>query len=156
MKKSLLSLLGLFLVLTPVFTRAEADQPKPEQPKQEKPKHEDTELEKSMQTLGKAWKKLRKQADKPDKNASSLELLVTIQAAAKKNLTLTPDLARDQPADKRDAFIAGYQKGMKEMIAAFDQLEAALKANDNKAAVDLVAKIGGMQKEGHKAYKRPE
>ena len=151
MKKYLLSLLCASLALSPVLIRAEG-----EPPKNDKPKHEDTELEKSMDVMGKARKKLRKQADKPDQNASSLELLVTIQAAAKKNLTLTPDLARDQPADKRDQFIAGYQKQMKELIAAFDQLEAAFKANDNKAAVDLVVKIGGMQKEGHKAYKRPE
>ena len=156
MKKLLLSLLGLFLVLTPALTRAEGEAPQPEKPKQEKPKHDETELEKSMQTLGKAWRKLRKQADKPELNANSLELMATIQEAAKKNLTLTPDLARDQPADKREQFIAGYQKGIKEMIAAFDQLEVALKANDNKAAVEIIAKIGAMQKEGHKAYKRPE
>ena len=151
MKKILLPILSLIFTLTPVLSRAEGDQPKPE-----KPKHEDTELEKSMDILGKAWRKLRKQADDPAKNASSLELMATIQAAAKENLKYTPDLAKDIPAEKRDKFIAGYQEKMKELNVAFDQLTADFKANDNKAAVELIAKIGTLQKEGHKEYKRPE
>ena len=137
--------------LTPVLSRAEGDQPKPG-----KPKHEDTELEKSMDIMGKAWRKLRKQADDPAKNASSLELMATIQAAAKENLKYTPDLAKDIPAEKHDKFIAGYQEKMKELNAAFELLTSHFKANDNKAAVELIAKIGTMQKEGHKEYKRPE
>ena len=156
MKKLLLPVLSLFLAVSPVLTRAQGDAPKPEQPKQEKPKHTETELEKSMDVMGKAWRKLRKQADKPDQNAGSLELVATIKAAAHEGLKQKPDLTRDQPADKQAEFVAGFQKQLKEMIASLDQLEAAFKANDNKAAVDLIAKIGAMQKEGHKAYKRPE
>ena len=147
MKKILIpTLVSLLLALTPALTRAQPAAPKPDE----------TELGKSMDVLSKAWRKLRKQADDPAQNASSLELLVTIQAAANKNLTFTPDLARDIPADKRDEFIAGYQAKMKEMITAFGQVETALKAGDNKAAGALLAKISAMQKEGHKQYKRPD
>jgi hypothetical protein len=146
MKKLLLPVLCLFLTLSPAISRAEGD----------KPKKEDTELGKSMDTLNKAWRKLRKQAADPAQNADSLELLVTIKAAAKNNLKYTPDLARDIPADKRDKFIAGFQAKMKEVIAGFDQVETAFKAGDNKAAVDLLAKIAALQKEGHKEYKRPD
>ena len=142
----LFSLLALILALSPAVTRAEGD----------KPKHDDTELGKSMDTLNKAWRKLRRQAADPAQNADSLALLVTIQAAANENLKYTPDLARDIPADKRDKFIAGYQAKMKEVIAAFGQVETALKAGDNKTAVEIMAKISAMQKEGHKEYKRPE
>lgn len=156
MKKSLISLLCLCSAFLPALTRAQTEAPKPEQPKHEKPKHAETELEKSMDAMGKAWRKLRKQADKPDQNAASLELVATVKAAAQEGLKQKPDLARDQPADKQAEFVAGYQKQMKEMIAALDQLEAAFKANDNKIAVELIAKIGGMQKQGHKEYKRPE
>jgi len=146
MKKLLLSLLCLCLTLTPAITRAEG----------EKPKKDETELGKSMDVLNKAWRKLRKQAADPAQNADSLALIVTIQAAAHENLKHTPDLARDQPADKRDKFIAGYQEKMKEMIAAFTEVEAALKAGNNPAAVELLAKIGALQKAGHKEYKRPD
>lgn len=156
MKKILLPVFSLVLALTPALTRAEDTKPAPDKPKQEKPKHEETELEKTMDGMSKAWRKLRKQAADPAQNASSLELMVTIKAAAKKTLDYTPDLARDVPADKRDKFIAGYQEKMKQTIAAFDQLDEAFKAGDNKAAGEIIAKIGALQKEGHKEYKRPE
>jgi len=151
MNKIHIILLTLLLALPSALLHAEGDKPAPS-----KPKHEDSELEKSMDILDKAWRKLRKQADDPAKNASSLELMTTISAAGKENLKYAPDLARDQPADKRDKFIAGYQEKMKEVNAAFDQLTAHFKADDNKAAVELIAKIGTMKKDGHKEYKRPD
>ena len=158
MKKLLLPVFSLVLALAPALTRAEDAKPAPaaDKPKQEKPKHDETDLEKSMETMGKAWKKLRRQAADPAQNASSLELMVTIKAAAQNNLKYTPDLARDIPADKRDRFIADYQAKMKETIAAFDKLDAAFKAGDNKAAGEIIAKIGALQKEGHKEFKRPD
>jgi hypothetical protein len=142
----LFSLLALILALSPAVTRAEGD----------KPKHDDTELGKSMDTLSKAWRKLRRQAADPAQNADSLALLVTIQAAANENLKYTPDLARDIPAEKRDKFVAGYRAKMQEMIKAFAEVETAFKAGDNKKAVDLITQIAALQKEGHKEYKRPD
>lgn len=144
----LLPLLSLCLALSPALLRAEDAKPKIEK--------EETELTKSMDTLNKSWRKLRKQAADPLQNASSLELLVEIKAAAKDNLKYTPDLARDIPADQRDKFIAGYQKKMKAVGAALERVEAAFQAGDNPAAVELIAKISALQKEGHKEYKRPE
>lgn len=156
MKKLLLPVFSLVLALTPALTRAEDAKPAPDKPKQEKPKHDETELEKSMDGMNKAWRKLRKQAADPAQNASSLELVATVQAAAKEGLKQKPDLARDQPAEKQAEFVAGFQKQMKEMIAALEQLEAAFKAGDNKTAGEIITKIGAMQKAGHKEYKRPE
>ncbi len=144
----LLPLLSLCLALSPALLRAEDAKPKIEK--------EETELTKSMDTLNKSWRKLRKQAADPLQNASSLELLVEIKAAAKDNLKYTPDLARDIPADQRDKFIAGYQKKMTAVGAALERVEAAFQAGDNPAAVELIAKISALQKEGHKEYKRPE
>ena len=59
---------------------------------------------------------------------------------------------------KERAYFRGRQMAekMKELIAAFDELTAHFKANDNKAAAELITKIGTMQKEGHRDYKRPE
>ena len=148
MKKILLPLLCLFLTVSPALFGAEAGKPKKEKP--------DTELEKSMDGLNKSWRKLRKQAADPVQNASSLELMTAIKAAVKNNLKYTPDLAREIPADKRAKYIAGYQEKMKAVGAAFDQVDAAFKAGNNPAAVELIAKISALQKEGHKEYKRPE
>ena len=148
MKKILLPLLTLILALTPALSRAEEAKAKPEK--------EETPLEKSMDALNKSWRKLRKQAADPAQNASSLVLLAAIQAATKESLSYSPDLARDVPADKRDQFIAGYKKKIKETIVGFDQVEIALKAGDNKSVVEILTKISALQKEGHKEYKRPE
>lgn len=125
-------------------------------PKAEKHSHDETPLGETMDKLNGAWRKLRRQAADAAQNASSLELLATVKAAAEKSLTFTPDLAKDIPADKRAKFIEGYQTKMKEVIASFGKLEALLKAGDNPGAVELIAKIAAMQKEGHKEYKRPE
>ena len=148
MKKILLPLLTLILALTPALSRAEEAKAKPEK--------EETPLEKSMDALNKSWRKLRKQAADPAQNASSLVLLAAIQAATKESLSYSPDLARDVPADKRDQFIAGYKKKIKETIVGFDQVEIALKAGDNKSVVEMLTNISALQKEGHKEYKRPE
>lgn len=148
--KKLLPLLTLLLTLAPSFALAA------ETGKAEKAKHEETPLGETMDKMSSAWRKLRRQAADAAQNAASLELLAGIKAAAEKSLTYTPDLAKDIPADKREAFIAGYQAKIKELIAALDKLATQLKAGDNAAAADQITKIGAMQKEGHKEYKRPE
>lgn len=150
--KKLLPFLCLALALTPALAPAQEGG----KAKGEKHAHDETPLGESMDKMNGAWRKLKRQAADAAQNASSLELLATIKEASEKSLTFKPDLAKDIPADKRDKFIEGYQAKMKETIAAFDKLGALLKAGDNPAAVELIAKIGTMQKEGHKEYKRPE
>jgi Cytochrome b562 len=145
-------LLCLIFALSPAVVFAQ-DAAKP---KAEKHSHDETPLGETMDKLNGAWRKLRRQAADAAQNPASLELLAIVKAAAEKSLTFTPDLAKDVPADKREKFIAGYQAKMKETIAAFSKLEALLKAGDNPGAVELIAKIATMQKEGHKEYKRPE
>lgn len=144
--KTLLTLTVLLFSLAPVLTFADANPPK----------HEETELGETMDRMNTSWRKLRRQIADANLNASSLELVAKLKAGAEKALTYPPDLARDIPADKRDAFIAGYQAKMKEVIAALGQLEALLTQGDNPAAVELIAKIAALQKAGHKEYKRPE
>lgn len=142
--KKLLLLLSLALVPACCFAQ------------EGKAKADETELGKTMETISRSWRKLRRQAADATQNEASLAAVAEISAAANKALTYTPDLAKDVPGDKRDAFIAGYQTKMKEMIAALGKLEALIKAGDNPAAVELISKISALQKEGHKEYKRPE
>ncbi len=124
------------------------------------PAHKDdkptTELGKTMEDLSSAYKKLRRQVKDPANNASSLALVQQIREDAEKAVKLTPALADDQPADKREAFVAAYHKKMREFIAAIEPLEAALKANKNADAAEFVAKLGGIQKQGHKQFKKPD
>ena len=145
-------LLPLALVLILVFPAAAILRA------QEKPEHKEpeTELGKTMEDVNGAWRKLRKQVADPASNAASLELVATINAGLTKALTFKPAKADDLPAADREKFIQSYQARMKEFIDLLPKLQAALKANDNTAAQALVQKMGAMQKEDHKEFRRPE
>lgn len=127
-------------------------------PAQEKggQKEPETELGKSMEKINRAWRKLRKQAADPASNASSLELVATINAGLEKALTLKPAKADDVPAAEREKFIAAFQASLKEFIIQLAKLEATFKANDNTGAEALIQKLREMQKEEHKEFKRPD
>jgi len=117
---------------------------------------EETELERKMDKMGDAWRKLKRQVADPTKNADSLQLLATIRAAADDAAKLIPAKAEDISANDRPKFIADYQGKMKALDAALGKLEAALTAGRNNEATKLVAEIGAAQKAGHKEFKRPE
>jgi soluble cytochrome b562 len=121
-----------------------------------KKKAEETELSRTMEKLNGAWRKLRRQAADPASNAASLELVATIMAGGEKALTLTPARVEDVPAADREKFVRDYQQKMKELLVRLGKLEEAFKAGDNTAAQDLVKKIGDLQKEAHKEFKRPD
>ncbi len=123
---------------------------------EDKHEHKHTPLEDQMDAMAKAWRALRKQAADASKNESSLELVAKIKAGSVESLKHTPALAAEKPESERAAFVAGYQKAMKELIAELDNLAAAFKADKNDEAGALIKKIGDMQKAGHKEYKKPE
>lgn len=120
------------------------------------PKHDETELGKTMEKLNGAWRKLRKQVADPAANAASLELVATIAASAEKALTFKPARVEDVPAADREKFVAAYQAGMKDFIVQIAKLKDALTANDNAGAQAIIQKIGALQKEAHKEFKRPD
>ncbi len=148
-----LFLSSLALAFVACFTAAPAMRA---QQHEAKKKAEETELGKSMEKISGAWRKLRRQADDPASNAASLELVAVIRAAAEKALTLTPARAEDVPAAEREKFVENYRKHLKEFLAQVGKLADAFKAGDNATARELIQKIGGLQKEGHKEFKRPD
>ena len=154
--KNRLLFLTLALTLTVPAIALRAEPPPAGAAPAAKEKDDETELGRTMSKLNGAWRKLRKQAADATANASSLELAATVKAAAEKAVTLEPAMAADKPAADRPAFIAAYQKQMKDFIALADQLAATFKANDNAAAQALIQKMGAAQKEGHKEFKKPD
>jgi len=141
-------LLAVLLVTPAAFTlRAEGPKKLPQ---------EETELEGKMDKMGGAFRKLKRQVTDATKNADSLQLLATIQAAASEAVKLTPAKVAHLPVADRAKFEADYQAGMKKLIEGFGKLEAALKADKNDEAAKLVAEIGALQKAGHKEFKRPD
>jgi soluble cytochrome b562 len=113
-------------------------------------------MEGKMDTMGGAFRKLKRQVADATKNAESLQLLATIQTAANEAAKLIPAKAADLPAADRAKFEADYQAGMKKLIDGFGKLEVALKADKNDEAAKLVGEIGALQKAGHKEFKRPD
>lgn len=115
--------------------------------------HEDTELDKVMEKLNGAMRRLGRQVNDPAKNADSLkDVTVALEQAelAKKH---KPALTAEK-ADK-DKFVAEYVKQMDVLIADLGKLEAAFKANDNAAAKDLLKKINDHKKASHKEFQKP-
>lgn len=119
-------------------------------------KGEPTALEEQMDRMSSAFRKLRRQAGEAAKNESSLELVTAMRQAASNALELIPAKAAEVPAAERTKFTAGYREQMTKFIATLDALAKALKAGDNAAALKLVGELGGLQKAGHKEYKKPD
>jgi len=147
----LFALLTLTLVSVPGVRAAEA-KPAPAA----KPEKPDTELEKTMGQINKAWREVRK-ADKEGKlSPATASLVATMRVNAEAALKLTPEMEADKPAADRAKFHADYQMQMKKLIETLGRLESALKANDLPGATKLVAEVKDVQKSGHQNYKKPD
>ena len=120
------------------------------------PTEKKTELELRMDRMGKAFRKLRKQVADPTQNASSLELLSTMDDAAKEALDFTPAKAEDLPEDQRAKFEEDYKAGIRGMQDQFAKLRDALTAGKNDDAVKIVADMAALEKKDHKEFRRPE
>ncbi len=149
MKNPLLRLALPLLIILPAAPLLRAQQ-------HHEHKEPDTELGKLMHQVGRDWRTVRKQVDNPADNASTLALVTDIQGNLEKALKLEPIKAQDVPAAERAKFVESYRAHLKEFLGLVGQLEAALKANDNAAAADLVKKLGATQREDHKEFRRPE
>lgn len=104
--------------------------------------------------MGRSFKKLRKQIGDPSQNASSIELVASARQAAEEAIKLTPEKTETLPEEKRPKFIADYQDGIKKLIAKFDDLTAALKANNNEEAGKIFKDIGSFQREEHHEFQK--
>jgi soluble cytochrome b562 len=139
------SLLLAALLLVPAIVFA--------QPKKDRP---DTDIEKAMHQIGKAYRQLRKQVADPAQNASSLELAATIRAGAVAAQKHVPLKAQDVAEADRAAFVDDFRRKMGEFIDTVDQLEGALQAGRNDEAVRLTKDLEELQKKDHKEFRRPE
>lgn len=109
-----------------------------------------------MEKMGGAFRALRRQISDASKNADSIAKVQTIKANAEDSLKLEPDLKKEKPAAEQAKFVESFRADMKKFIELCGKLEAALKANDNKAAEKLCGEIGDAQKAGHKQYKKED
>jgi hypothetical protein len=115
-----------------------------------------TDLEVRMDKIGKAFRKLKKQVADPSQNASSLQLLSTMEDAAKEAVDLTPAKAEDIPDDQKAKFEDDFKAGIRNLQDLFAKLRDALTAGRNDDAVKIVADIDAFEKKEHKEFRRPK
>lgn len=114
---------------------------------------EHTALEEQMSAMNKAWRSIRRQIKDPAKNKSTLAFVAKVKAGAQKAVDLTPMLAEEQKGADKKKFMANYKKAIKRMIGLIGELEAALKADDNAKAGEIVGKLNDGRKKGHERFK---
>ena len=143
--------LGLALIASSGL-RAQDPKPAPAA-KVEKP---ETELEKTMGKMNKAWRQVRKATKEGKLTPADAALVAAVRQGAEEASKLTPALEAEKPAAERAKFQADYQAQLKKLVTTLTQLEAALTANDIPAATKLVADAGALIKGGHKEFRKPE
>ena len=157
--RATLAILASTPFLSPALSAADDPAPQAAAPAAAPAAHEDekkTDLEMRMDRIGKAFRQLKKQVADPAQNASSLELLAKMQAAAKEAVDFTPKKAEDIPADQRAKFEDDFKSGISNLQDLFTKLQDALSAGKNDDAVKIVADIGDFEKKEHKEFRRPE
>jgi soluble cytochrome b562 len=117
---------------------------------------EKTDLEVRMDHMGRAYRKLKKQIGDPTQNASSLQLVATMQDAAKEALQFTPEKTADLPADQQAKFVEDFKAGIQGMQDEFTKLSDALTAGKNDDAIKIVAEIDALEKKDHKEFRKPK
>lgn len=144
---------GLLLAQIVAFQAVRAQPPGPPPSNWSEPK---TPLEKDMHQIASAVRKLKKQIGDADQNASSLDLVAQIRAAAVAASGETPSYAADKPESERAAFVADFQSDMKDFVAKVDTLADALKANDNDSAAKIFKDLLDAERKGHKEFQKPK
>jgi soluble cytochrome b562 len=155
MKIRTASLLLLALPILSPFTSL-ADTPAAPAPAGAHEDEKKTELELRMGRVGKAFRKLRKQVADPAQNESSLQLIATMQDAAREALQFTPEKAEDIPADQRPKFVQDFKDGINHLLDKLSGLKDAVAAGKNDEATKMAAEILDFEKKEHKEFKRPD
>lgn len=115
-----------------------------------------TQLEEQMETIGKTFRSLRRSVRDPENNAESAEMVGEMLKAAKASMEFKPAWTAEQPADEQADFVAGYKKEMEKFVMLLTDLKAALEADENEKAQDLVGELRSQQRSSHKTYKKPD
>lgn len=118
----------------------------------------ETELEGKMQTMKKAFKELAKSLEQPvaAEQSKYLGLVEQLHDAAAKARDLTPEKAKEIPADKRPDFIKAFQKQMDETVALIDLLKKDVADSNWAGARNQIAALKKDQKEGHSEFRSEE
>ena len=113
---------------------------------------EGTELEKHMEAVEQAVKRLRRSLRDESKRATSLELVSELQHASLACKDLVPRMTATQPEAERAGFQEAYRRQMVDFLAAQFDLEAALLDGDAEAAQAAFKIVRDMEEQGHERF----
>jgi len=116
----------------------------------------ETELEKTMSAMGKAWRQVRKAAKDGQLSPVLGHVVATIRTNAEAAAKLTPALEADKPAAEQPKFHAAYQAQIKKLIGTLAKLQAALESGDNATAGKLIGEVNDVMKSGHQDFRKPD
>jgi soluble cytochrome b562 len=151
--KKLLFLLASLILVAPASAQTAAQPPARPAQKQKKEKgRPDTDLEKAMDKMGGAFRKLRQQAKEGKFGPDAAEHVAKMQAAAAEAKKLEPLKAKEIPAADRAKFTADFREKLDEFSTALDGFAAALKAGDQAVAMQQFEKIGKLQRSDHEKF----
>ena len=125
---------------------------RPEGGAKKKKEGKETELQKHMEVIEAAMKKLRRTLRSADQNPESLKQIAEIQKAAKACVDLIPAMASTVPAGERDKFVAAYKKDMEAFIGEVGKMEQAVKDGKNDQALEIHKKLKELEDKGHEKY----
>lgn len=114
---------------------------------------EKTPLAKKMSAMNTAFKAVGRQLEDASQNASTLEQLTAMETNAKAALAMIPAKKQQVPAGDQAKFQAGYESGMKDLLATIAKLKASIKAGKNAEAAAIYDEMKSQQRDGHKEYR---
>ena len=119
-------------------------------------KQEKTELQQHMGKNQRAFLRIRKWSKDSEKNAKTLEQVLTLQQEFLHAKSLVPKRAYALEGEEKKKFILAYRKGIIKVIGLTLKLETQLLDDDNKAAQETVKEMMEHQRRSHGQFKEED
>ncbi len=120
------------------------------------PVQDKTELQQHMGKNQKAILRIRRWSKDAEKNAKTLEQVVSLQQEFLHAKSLVPKKAEGLGDEEKKKFILAYRKGIIKMISLTLKLETQLLDGDNKAAQETVKEMLEHQRQSHEKFKEED
>ena len=113
---------------------------------------EHTPLEKTMKSMNKILRTLKRQVADPAKKEENLTLVAAMKKEVDEGLKLQPVKTRDVPEAEKPAYLEKYRSQMTELGQSIQELEVAIKADKPDEAEKIFEKLKKQKDNGHKAF----
>ncbi len=113
---------------------------------------EDTLLTKEMKSMNKSLRTLKRQVADSSKKDENLKLLESIKKNVEAASKLEPAKTKDVPAAEKSAYLSKFKLQMADLGKTYDELEAAVKADNQNDAKKALEKLSQEKEKGHKDF----